>query len=68
VSRILIVNMKVGADKFDRFQGVSEVYKTVAEDSELGKEKPGLRSRGTTVEDVVALLSEGMEAKKLKME
>jgi hypothetical protein len=65
---MLLVSMKVSANTFYRFQGVSEVYRTVAEDSELGKEKPGLRSRGTTVEDVVALLSEGITAKKLKTE
>ena len=51
-----------------RFQGVSEVYRAVAEESELGNEKPGKRSRGKTVLDVVTLLSEGMEAKKLKTE
>ncbi|KAH8810935.1 6-phosphogluconate dehydrogenase [Xylogone sp. PMI_703] len=50
------------------FQGVAEVYRVVAEDSELGKEKPGHRARGKTVEDVVELLSQGMEAKKLKTE
>jgi len=59
---------EAGGFERELFQGVSEVYRTVAEDSELGKEKPGLRSRGTSVEDVVAVLSEGMEAKKLKME
>ena len=40
----------------------------MAEDSELGKEKPGQRVRGKTVEDVVGLLGEGMKAKKLKSE
>ncbi|KAJ4287768.1 hypothetical protein N0V90_012472 [Kalmusia sp. IMI 367209] len=53
---------------FDRtlFQGVAEVYRVVAEDTELGKEQPGARVRGKTVEDVVTVLSEGMRAKKLK--
>jgi hypothetical protein len=51
-----------------RFQGVAEVYRTVAEDSELGKEQPGRRVRGKTVEDVVELMSEAMRAKKLKSE
>ncbi|KUJ06694.1 6-phosphogluconate dehydrogenase C-terminal domain-like protein [Mollisia scopiformis] len=50
------------------FEGVSEVYRAVAEDSDLGLEKPGARVRGKTVEDVVTLLSEGMTAKKLKQE
>jgi hypothetical protein len=40
----------------------------VAEDSELGQEKPGARVRGKTVEDVVNLLSQGMDAKRPKTE
>ena len=47
-----------------RFDGVSVVYKTVAEDSLLGEEKPEKRKRGITVEDVVELLSEGMDERK----
>ncbi|KAF2100715.1 6-phosphogluconate dehydrogenase C-terminal domain-like protein [Rhizodiscina lignyota] len=43
------------------FEGVSEVYRFVADESELGKEKPGARVRGKTVEDVVELLSQAME-------
>ena len=50
-----------------RFESVSEVYRTVAEDSELGKEQPGKRVRGETVEDVVELLSEGMDGKRRKI-
>lgn len=45
----------------NRFQGVSDVYKTVAENPILGMEQPGNRKRGKTVEDVVELLSEGMD-------
>ena len=44
------------------------MYRTVSEDSDLGMEKPGARSRGTTVEDVVKFLSNGMDKKKLKKE
>lgn len=51
-----------------RFQQVAEVYRTVAEDSELGKEQPDARVRGKTVSDVTKLLTEGMKAKKLKSE
>ncbi|KAG4443238.1 hypothetical protein IFR05_001281 [Cadophora sp. M221] len=53
---------------FDKglFQGVAEVYRTVADDSELGKEQPDVRVRGKTVEDVTQVLAEGMKAKKLK--
>lgn len=62
-------NSKLHANHISRrFEGVAEVYRTVAEDSELGLEKPGARVKGKTVEDVVALLSEGMTAKKLKQE
>ena len=51
-----------------RFQEVAEVYRIVAEDSELGKEQPDARVRGKTVNDVTELLAEGMKAKKLKSE
>lgn len=47
---------------------MAEVYRLVAEDSDLGLEKPGMRVRGKTVEDVVKLLSQGMETKRLKRE
>lgn len=47
---------------------MAEVYRTVAEDTLLGKEQPGQRVRGETVEDVVRLLSEGLRTKKLKSE
>ncbi|KKA23553.1 hypothetical protein T310_2392 [Rasamsonia emersonii CBS 393.64] len=45
---------------------VSQVYRTVAEDTELGKEKPDQRVRGQTVEDVVELISRGLQAKKAR--
>ncbi|KAI1421236.1 6-phosphogluconate dehydrogenase [Xylaria sp. FL1777] len=50
---------------FDKtlFQGVAESYRVVAEDSILGNELPDARVRGTTVEDVVACLSEGIDKK-----
>jgi len=51
----------------DSFYGVADVYSAVAEDSILGDEKPGKRRRGKTVEDVVELLSEGLQAKKRRM-
>jgi hypothetical protein len=51
-----------------RFQEVAGVYRTVAEDSELGKEQPDARVRGKTVNDVTELLAQGMKAKKLKSE
>ncbi|KAF2176138.1 6-phosphogluconate dehydrogenase C-terminal domain-like protein [Zopfia rhizophila CBS 207.26] len=47
------------------FQSVAEVYRMIAEDSLLGKEQPGERVRGETVEDVVGLLSECMREKKM---
>ncbi|KFY69253.1 hypothetical protein V496_00387 [Pseudogymnoascus sp. VKM F-4515 (FW-2607)] len=50
------------------FQEVAEVYRIVADDSELGKEQPDARVRGKTVSDVTKVLAEGMKAKKLKSE
>jgi hypothetical protein len=44
------------------------VYRVVAEDTALGLEKTGRRERGTSVEDVVAVMREGMEGTKKKSE
>lgn len=44
------------------------MYRTVAEDSELGKEQSDTRVRGKTVEEITQLLAEGMKAKELKTE
>lgn len=49
---------------FDRFDGVAEVYRVVAEDTELGQEQPGQRVRGTTIDDVVKLMRSGMDGKR----
>ncbi|KAI0977377.1 6-phosphogluconate dehydrogenase C-terminal domain-like protein [Xylaria arbuscula] len=51
-----------GFDK-NLFEGVAESYRVVAEDSILGTELPDARVRGTTVEDVVKCLSEGIDKK-----
>ncbi|KAL4749252.1 hypothetical protein BDW72DRAFT_204976 [Aspergillus terricola var. indicus] len=45
------------------FREIGEVYRVVAEDTALGSEQIGQRKRGTTVEDVVAAVREGMEMK-----
>ncbi|KAH6876359.1 phosphogluconate dehydrogenase [Thelonectria olida] len=52
--------------QFDKelFDGVAEVYRVVAEDTDLGLEQPGKRKRGTTVDDVVEVMRSGMKAKK----
>ncbi|CCF37829.1 6-phosphogluconate dehydrogenase [Colletotrichum higginsianum] len=50
----------------DLFVGAAGVYRAVAEDSPLGGEKIGKRKRGTTVEDVAAAITEGLERKKKK--
>ncbi len=42
------------------FDGVSEIYKLVAEGTELGAEKTESRKRGRTVEDVAKCMREGM--------
>jgi hypothetical protein len=46
------------------FEGVAGVYRAVAEDAVLGKEKAGDRKRGRTVEDVAAAIGEGLEVKR----
>ncbi|KAL6401381.1 nitrogen assimilation transcription factor nirA [Ilyonectria robusta] len=43
------------------FDEVAEVYRVVAEDTELGLEQSGERNRGTTVEDVVEAMQTGMK-------
>ncbi|RFU79102.1 hypothetical protein TARUN_3111 [Trichoderma arundinaceum] len=50
------------------FEGVAGVYKAVAEDGVLGREKIGKRSRGTSLDDVAALMAEGLERKRKKTE
>ncbi|KAL5051635.1 hypothetical protein BDW71DRAFT_171504 [Aspergillus fruticulosus] len=45
------------------FREIGEVYRVVAEDTALGLEQTGRRERGTTVDDVVAVMREGMEKK-----
>ncbi|ORY66351.1 6-phosphogluconate dehydrogenase [Pseudomassariella vexata] len=49
----------------DSFQGAAKVFKAV-EESELGQEKVGKRKRGTTVDDMAAALSEGMDKRRKK--
>lgn len=50
------------------FNGAAGIYKAVADDAVLGKEIVGKRKRGTTVDDVAALMAEGLEKKKKKNE
>ena len=42
------------------FQGVAQVYKTMAEDTVLGDERQGDRDRGQTLNDVAEAMKEGM--------
>ena len=46
------------------FDGISEIYKLVADDTELGKEKTENRKRGRTVEDVTKCMQEGIRKKR----
>ncbi|POR32076.1 Uncharacterized protein TPAR_07713 [Tolypocladium paradoxum] len=50
------------------FRGAAGVYKAVADDEVLGKEKVGKRQRGTSLEDVAAAMAEGLERKRKKTE
>ncbi|KAL7818107.1 6-phosphogluconate dehydrogenase [Trichoderma aethiopicum] len=50
------------------FEGIAGVYRAVAEDDVLGREKIGKRKRGTSLDDVAAAMAEGLEAKRKKRE
>lgn len=50
------------------FDGISELYRFVAEDTALGAEKVGKRKRGTTAEDVAEAIEEGIQKKMHKGE
>ena len=50
------------------FNGVSEVYRIVAEETELGAERTGEREKGLSGEDVARWMVEGMGRKKVKTE
>jgi len=45
------------------FSGIAEVYRGVAQDDELRKERPEGRVRGTTVEDFADCVREGLNRK-----
>lgn len=51
---------EAGFDK-DIYNGAAEVFRSINEDTELGREKSHMRNRGKTVEDVTGLLAEGMK-------
>lgn len=57
-----------GGFERDMFDGVSEVYRFVAHETELGNEKTEDRKAGKTPEDVARLMSQGFERKKEKVE
>ena len=57
-----------GGFEKDLFRGISEVYRVVAEDTELGEEKTESRKKGKTAENVAKLMAEGMKKKKVKTE
>lgn len=50
------------------FDGVSEVYRFVADETDLGKEKTEDRRVGKTPEDVARLMGQGLERTKEKVE
>jgi hypothetical protein len=45
------------------FQGAAGVYRTVVEDTVLGQEKIGKRTRGTNIQDVAVAVAEGLDRK-----
>jgi Domain of unknown function (DUF1932) len=50
------------------FDGVAEVYRSVADETVLGEEKTERRKRGLTVEDVAECMGEGLMKKRKKIE
>jgi hypothetical protein len=50
------------------FDGVAEVYRSVAEETVLGEEKTEKRRRGLSVEDVAECMGEGLKNKRKKVE
>jgi hypothetical protein len=50
------------------FKGAAEVFRLVAEDTVLGKEKVGKRERGTNADEVAEAIIEGLRAKRKKRE
>ncbi|KAK4693607.1 hypothetical protein P7C71_g3826, partial [Lecanoromycetidae sp. Uapishka_2] len=50
------------------FEGVSEVYRIVAEETELGEESTEDTRLGKSAEDVARVMAKGMEKRKLKSE
>ncbi len=50
------------------FDGVSEVYRFVADETVLGQEKSENRGVGQTPEDVARVMGQGLERKKEKVE
>jgi hypothetical protein len=47
---------------------VAEVYRSVAEETVLGREKTGKRVRGTSMDDVAAAMEDGLKAMRKKRE
>lgn len=52
-----------GGFERDLFDGVSEVYRFVAHETDLGNEKTGHRMVGKTLEDVTKLMRQALERK-----
>jgi len=52
-----------GWDHENIFERVAEVFSTVSEDTMLGKEKTEARVRGTTYEDAVSAIREGLDSR-----
>lgn len=64
MEEIALTMHEEGGWEKDMFNGVAGVYEAVAHHEILSQEKIGKRRRGTTVQEVAALLSEELERKK----
>lgn len=57
-----------GGIERDMFDGVSKIYRFIADDTEVGKEKMEHRRVGQTLGDVTRLLAQGLERKEGEVE
>lgn len=68
IHEIAEVFMPMGGFETDMFDGVDEVYRFIADDTALGKEKTEDRRVGKTPEDVARLIGQGLERRREKVE
>ncbi|KAK4205312.1 6-phosphogluconate dehydrogenase [Triangularia verruculosa] len=70
MEEIAVTHMEYGGwgGEHGIFEAAAEIYRTVATETVLGREKIGKRERGTTVEGVAVAVGEGLRKRKEKEE